>query len=164
MTTAELQNLIDRSLFADLGYIGEDGMPAIRRVFCAWHRGLGGHLISTNTSSGHVKRLKEDPSACLYFADSERFEGVCLTGRAVPTRERARRALLWNEGDEKYYPLGVDDPDYTIIEFTAERADYYRYDGKGTLDAETIAALDAGKAFENGYRRYCDEHPAHQEV
>ena len=151
MTPAEIQSLIDRSLFADLGYIDEDGHPAIRRVFCAWHRGIGGHLISTNTSSGHARLLGEHPKACLYFADSERFEGVCLTGRAVPTRREDYRRLLWNDGDEKYYPLGVDDPDYTIIEFTADRAAYYRYDGKGTLNAETIAALDAGKAYENGY-------------
>ena len=153
MTPAELQSLIDRSLFADLGYIDKDGRPAIRRVFCAWHKGIGGHLISTNTSSGHVGLLSESPEACLYFADSETFEGVCLTGRAVPTREEALRHLLWNEGDEKYYPQGADDPDYTIIEFTADRAEYYRYDGKGALDAEVIAALDAGKAYENGYKR-----------
>ena len=153
MTPAEIQSLIDRSLFADLGYIDEDGHPAIRRVFCAWHKGIGGHLISTNTSSGHVRLLGEHPKACLYFADSETFEGVCLTGRAVPTRDRALRELLWNDGDEKYYPLGVDDPDYCVIEFTADAAEYYRYDGKGTLDAEALARLSAGKAWENGYAR-----------
>lgn len=153
MTHAELQNLIDRSLFADLGYIGGDGRPAIRRVFCVWHRGPGRHLISTNTSSRHVKLLSEHPEACLYFADSETFEGVCLTGRAVPTRDRALRELLWNDGDEKYYPLGVDDPDYCVIEFTAYAAEYYRYDGKGALATDALERLSAGKAWENGYAR-----------
>ncbi len=157
MTDTELQSLIDRSLFADLGYIGADGAPAIRRVFCVWHRGIGAHLISTNTSSGHVRALFEHPEACLYFADSEAFEGACLTGRAVPTRREDYRRLLWNDGDEKYYPLGVDDPDYTIIEFIADRADYYRYDGKGTLSKDELQTMDADKAFENGYRRCCAE-------
>ena len=151
MTHDEIQNLINRSLFADLGFIGEDGRPAIRRVFCAWHRGIGGHLISTNTSSGHVRLLRENGAACLYFADNETFEGVCLTGRAVPTRDKALRELLWNDGDEKYYPLGMDDPDYCVIEFTAERAEYYRYDGKGALDAKAMAVLDENRSFENGY-------------
>ena len=154
MTHEALQSLIDRSLFADLGYLDGDGRPAIRRVFCVWHRGPGGHLISTNTSSRHVKLLSEHPEACLYFADSETFEGVCLTGRAVPTRDRALRELLWNDGDEKYYPDGVDDPDYCVIEFTADHAEYYRYDGKGALDAEALARLSAGKAWENGYARH----------
>lgn len=153
MTPNEIQALIDRSLFADLGYIDGGGRPAIRRVFCVWHRGIGSHLISTNTSSGHARLLSESPSACLYFADSETFEGVCLTGRAVPTRDRALRRLLWNDGDEKYYPLGVDDPDYCVIEFTADRAEFYRYDGKGALDEKALARLDDGRAYENGYAR-----------
>ena len=67
MTPNEIQALIDRSLFADLGYIDGGGRPAIRRVFCVWHRGIGSHLISTNTSSGHARLLSESPSACLYF-------------------------------------------------------------------------------------------------
>ena len=158
MTNAEIQSLIDRSLFADLGFIDAGGRPAIRRVFFVWHRGVGRHLISTNTSSGHVARLIENPDACLYFADSETFEGVSLTGKAVPTRDEAYRRLLWNEGDEKYYPLGVDDPDYCVIEFTAERADYYRYDGKGTLGADALEQTDVRKAYENGYaRRHAEE-------
>ena len=151
MTHAEIKHLIDRSLFADLGFTGRDGRPAIRRVYCVWHRGIGAHLISTNTGSGHVQALLDRADACLYFADSEAFEGLCLTGRAVPTRDGALRRLLWNDGDEKYYPLGVDDPDYCVIEFIADRAEYYRFDGKGTLDRDEIAALDAGRDYENGY-------------
>ena len=72
--------------------------------------------------------------------------------------DEAYRRLLWNEGDEKYYPLGVDDPDYCVIEFTAERADYYRYDGKGTLGADALEQTDVRKAYENGYaRRHAEE-------
>ena len=150
MTRQELTDLVNRSLFADLAYLDAEGMPAVRRVFCVWHKGLGRHLISTNTSSGHVARLMEDPRASLYFSDSERFEGLCLTGRCVPRWERAYRELLWNDGDEKYYPKGIDDEDYCVLEFTAERGDYYRYDGKGRLDAQT---LDAGapEDYVNGY-------------
>lgn len=151
MTIHEIRSLIDRSLFADLGFIGADGHPAVRRVFCVWHKGIGGHLISTNTSSGHVRHLRDNASACLYFADSETFEGVCLTGKAVPTRDASLRQLLWNDGDEKYYPGGIDDPDYCVIEFTAERAEYYRYDGKGVLSANEIAITDHGLDYQNGY-------------
>ena len=153
MTIDEIQNLIDRSLFASLGFLDADGTPAVRRVFCAWHKGIGRHLISTNTSSGHVAALRRDGRACLYFSDDVTFEGVCLTGRAVPTRDESLRKLLWNDGDEKYYPLGVDDPDYCIIEFTADRADFYRYDGKGTLSKAEIDAIRADAEYENGYRR-----------
>ena len=104
MTLKEIMHLIDRSLFADLGFMDVQGRPGIRKVFCVWHRGLRRHLISTNTSSAHVQSLQRNGEACLYFADSERFEGLCLSGRAVVHFERSYRELLWHDGDEKYYP------------------------------------------------------------
>lgn len=151
MTNDELMRLINRSLTADLGYLEEDGLPAIRRVFCTWHKGLGRHLISTNTSSSHIQRLLKKDKACLYFADSETFEGLCLSGRAAVHFEREWKELLWHPQDVKYYPGGIDDPDYCVIEFIADRGRFYRFDGKGSLSAEEIAAFDQGKTFEDGY-------------
>ena len=154
MTLDELAALINRSLFADLGYTDEQGRTNIRRVFCVWHRGLGRHLISTNTGSAHVQSLLQNGNACLYFADDAAFEGLCLYGHAVIHTERAFKELLWNPGDEKYYPQGIDDPDYCVTEFVAESARFYRYDGKGTLSAAELAAFDADKQFENGYAKH----------
>ncbi|MBQ3940562.1 MAG: pyridoxamine 5'-phosphate oxidase family protein [Oscillospiraceae bacterium] len=151
MEIHELMQLVNRSLFATLGYPAPDGSVQLRRVFCVWHKGLGGHLISTNTSSAHVQHLLQNGTASLYFSDDDAFCGLCLSGRAAVHRTGAFKRLLWNDGDEKYYPLGVDDPDYCVIEFTAERGSFYRYDGKGTLSAEDLAAFDAGKDYRNGY-------------
>ena len=153
MTNDELMHLMDRSLFAVIGYSDADGYPNVRRVFCVWHKGLGGHLISTNTGSQHVQSLLKNGRACLYFSDDASFEGLCLYGTAHIRTDRKYKELLWNPGDEKYYPLGVDDPDYCVIEFIAERGRYYRFDGKDTLTAEEIAAYDAGKSYENGYAK-----------
>lgn len=151
MTNNEIKKLIDRSLFASLGYTGEDSRQNIRRVFCVWHKGIGMHLISTNTSSSHVRSLLKNGSACLYFSDDDSFEAVCLYGTAEVSTERRYRELLWNEGDEKYYPNGIDDEDYCIIVFTAESGRYYRYDGKADLSAEDIAECDSGCELINGY-------------
>ena len=81
MTKDEIMNLINRSLFATIGYTDEEGRQNVRRVFCVWHKGLGRHLISTNTSSAHVKSLLKNDKACLYFSDDSAFEGLCLFGR-----------------------------------------------------------------------------------
>ena len=159
MTERELKSLVSRSLFADLGYTDRQGRIQIRRVFCTWHKGLAGHLISTNTSSGHVESLLLNPTACLYFADSRTFEGLCLQGRAVIHREEAWKRLLWHPEDVKYYPLGVDDPDYCVIEFIAESASYYRFDGKGILTREALAAASAGAVWEDGYAPPAKEDP-----
>ena len=153
MNKNEIMHMIDRSLFASLGYIGTDGQPNIRRVFCVWHKGLGAHLISTNTASEHVTALLQSGRACLYFSDDEAFTGVCLYGTVSAHFEPEYRELLWNPGDEKYYPGGVTDPDYCVLEFVADSARYYRADGKGTLTKSELAAFDAGKTYENGYAK-----------
>ena len=153
MTKDEMMNLIDRSLFATLGYLDEQGRPVARRVFCTWHRGLGRHLISTNTSSSHVQRLTRSAAACLYFSDDSSFEGLCLSGSVVVHFERAFRELLWHDGDEKYYPGGIADEDYCVLEFVADAGRYYRFDGKGDVSREELEAYDAGRAFEDGYAK-----------
>ena len=81
MTKEEIMNLVNRSLFASVGYTDETGRQNIRRVFCVWHKGLGRHLISTNTSSAHVQSLMKNGDACLYFSDDSAFEGFCLFGK-----------------------------------------------------------------------------------
>ena len=151
MTIDEVYALIGRSLFATVGYTDESGRQNVRRVFCVWHKGTGSHLISTNTSSEHVRSLSENGKACLYFSDDSTFEGVCLFGKCIVHTEREYKELLWNEGDEKYYPKGIDDEDYCVIEFVADSGRYYRYDGKGDLTGDEIAAFDKGKSFVNGY-------------
>ena len=151
VTKEEIMNLVNRSLFATIGYTDEAGRQNVRRVFCVWHRWLGRHLISTNTSSAHVQSLMKNGNACLYFSDDSAFEGFCLFGNAAVHFEREYRELLWNEGDEKYYPKGVDDEDYCILEYIAESVRFYRYDGKGYVSAHEIEAFDAGRVFENGY-------------
>ena len=153
MTEKEIMNLINRSLFATIGYTDEHGRQNVRRVFCVWHKGIGRHLISTNTSSSHVQSLMKNPNVCLYFSDDSTFEGICLYGKAVIHQEHEYKQLLWNEGDEKYYPKGIDDEDYCILEIIADSARYYRFDGKGELSKPQINALDFGKEFENGFAK-----------
>ena len=92
-------------------------------------------------------------SACLYFSDPEAFEGLCLYGKIVLHFEREYKELLWNPGDEKYYPGGIGDPDYCIMEFIADSARYYRYDGKGELTQDELLKFDEGRTFENGYAK-----------
>ncbi|MBQ6234135.1 MAG: pyridoxamine 5'-phosphate oxidase family protein [Clostridia bacterium] len=158
MTKDEMMDLVNRSLFATIGYTDEMGRQNIRRVFCVWHKGLGRHLISTNTGSCHVRSLLRNGKACLYFSDDSAFEGLCLFGNVIVHFERKYKELLWNEGDEKYYPKGIEDKDYCILEFIADSGRFYRYDGKGDLSASDIAAFDADKAFENGYNAVNAKH------
>ena len=87
--------------------------------------GLKEFWFSTNTSSKRVNQLKLNNKTCVYFVDFETWEGLMLIGKTEIKRDRASREMRWNEGSERYYPLGIDDPDYTVLHFTAESGDYY---------------------------------------
>lgn len=149
MTLNEIDKLVKNSRFASIGFLDKAGNPSIRKVFSTWHKGLGGHLISTNTSSQHVQALLENNKACLYFDNSRTFQGVCLTGTVTVHFDHEYKAMMWNKGDEKYYPNGVDDEDYCVLEFRAEHGRYYRYDGIGDISAEELAEHDKDAEFVN---------------
>lgn len=140
MTLQEISNLVNHSADACLGFTDGEGNPSIRKVFSTWHKGLGTHLISTNVSSMHVQALLKDDRACLYFNDSA--AGVCFTGKAVVHCDHEHKALMWEDGCERYYPEGVDDPDYCVVEFIADSGRYYRFDGKGDISAQELASYD----------------------
>ena len=59
-----MNQLIIESETACLGFTDEEGKPDIRRVFSTWHKGIGTHLISTNTSSEHVQKILHYSAAC----------------------------------------------------------------------------------------------------
>lgn len=142
MTLEEAGRFILNQQVASLGFIGEDNHPGIRRVFSTWHKGMGTHLISTNTSSMHVRAIRKNPKACLYFDDCDSFQAVCLTGEAILHFDHEHRAQLWHEGDEKYYSKGVDDEDYCVIAFKATGGRFYRFDGMGDITAEELTVFD----------------------
>ncbi len=149
MIIQRITALVNNSTVAELGFVEENGMPSIRKVFCTWHKGLGAHLISTNTSSLHVQKLLKNDKACLYFSDEEKVVGVCFAGKAIVHFDRYYKELMWNDGDEIYYPGGIDDEDYCVIEFVAESGRYYTSDGKGDILAEELKEHDKNKVFED---------------
>jgi general stress protein 26 len=119
------RELVERSKTALPGTIGDKGAPKIKAMMNLKHDGLKDIWFSTNTSSKRVRELKIDNRACVYYLDETQFEGLLLMGTVEIRRDRESRKMLWSEGAEKYYPLGVEDPDYSVLNFTAERGNYY---------------------------------------
>ena len=117
--------LIDRATIVMLGTNGEEGTPNIKAMIKVENEGLNTVWLSTNTSSRRVGQLLRDPRACLYFVDMEKWMGLMLVGTVEVLKDAESRKRLWKEGDERYYPLGVTDPDYSVLRFTAEWGNYY---------------------------------------
>ncbi len=94
--------------------------PAFAGLFRAHDDSLLAYL-STNTSSRKVAQLRADPRLCLYYCVPGTFHGVMLSGTAVLEADLALKQALWLSNGEAYYPLGVGDPDYSIVTLEPRR-------------------------------------------
>jgi general stress protein 26 len=117
--------LVEDSKIVMAGTNGENGFPNIKSMMRLKHDGLKKFWLSTNTSSKRVRLLEKDNKCCLYFVDESNFKGLMLIGTIDILQDRVSREMLWSDGCEIYYPLGIDDPDYTVLCFTTEWGNYY---------------------------------------
>jgi general stress protein 26 len=117
--------LVNSAKIAMLGTNGDDGYPNIKAMIKVENEGLKRIWFSTNTSSKRVAQLLRDPKACVYFVDFDQWKGLMLVGTVEVLQDAESRERVWTEGDEKYYALGVTDPDYSVLRFTAEWGNYY---------------------------------------
>jgi general stress protein 26 len=117
--------LIEKSKICMLGTNGENGFPNIKAMMNLKHEGLKKIWFSTNTSSKRVQQLRKDNRACVYYVDEKNFKGLMLVGTIEILQDIESKKKLWAEGAEVYYPLGVADPDYSVLCFTSKRGNFY---------------------------------------
>lgn len=127
--------LIEQSKICLLGTNGESGFPNIKAMLNMKHEGLKKVWLSTNTSSQRVQQLRKDNRACVYYVDEVNFKGLMLIGTIEILQDIESKKMLWFDGAERYYPLGVEDPDYSVLYFTARWGNYY-HAGKATFEIE----------------------------
>jgi general stress protein 26 len=119
-------NLVKSSSNVLVGSTDKEGYPYIKNMFNARVRnGLKVFYFTTNTSSLRVAHFLNNPKACLYYVDDKKFHGLMIRGSMEVLQDKASKELIWREGDTKYYPLGVNDPDYCVFKFTGESCRFY---------------------------------------
>jgi general stress protein 26 len=117
--------LANDAAIAMLGTNGDDSYPNIKAMIKMENEGLKTIWFSTNTSSKRVAQLKRDSKVCVYLVDMDQWKGLMLVGTIEVLQDMESRQRLWRPGYEKYYPLGVTDPDYSVLRFTAQGGNYY---------------------------------------
>lgn len=119
----QIFSLVEDARTVIVNSIDENGYPNSKQMFKKVHNGMNKFWFSTNTSSMRTKHFLANQKACLYFAGE--WNGLMLIGEMKVCQDTESKKLLWEEGDEQYYPLGIDDPDYCVFEFTAISGNYY---------------------------------------
>jgi general stress protein 26 len=128
--------LIEKSSIAMLGSIGKDDYPYIKGMMKMSNEGLKTVWFSTNTSSNKIDRFRYNPKASVYFVNFENFMGLMLLGEIEIFNDLETKKRFWIDGFEKYYTEGVDDPDYTILRFTAKKGNLYHNLDNLTFDID----------------------------
>ncbi|MFW9999642.1 MAG: pyridoxamine 5'-phosphate oxidase family protein [Candidatus Hodarchaeota archaeon] len=131
--------LIENSLVAYLSTIDADGFPVTRALlntrykerypeFSEFYENMKDKYViyfSTNTSSSKMAHIKENPKVSVYFCDTEQFKGVMFGGEIEIIEDMEIKQQFWLDRSIRYYPKGVEDPDYTILRFKPKEARFY---------------------------------------
>lgn len=127
MDKSEILKFVSEQKTAFIGSVNDEGYPVIRAMLAP--RVIKGNDIyfSTNTSSSKVKQFLDNPKACVYFYKRGRFkyQGAAITGEMQVCTDQPTKDLIWRFGDSMFYKKGVTDPDYCVLKFTCEKAEYY---------------------------------------
>ncbi|MDP4146436.1 MAG: pyridoxamine 5'-phosphate oxidase family protein [Bacillota bacterium] len=119
-------NLIDKVGISFIGSIDNEGFPNMKAMLPPRKReGIKHIYFTTNTSSMRVTQYRDNPKASVYFYDKRFFRGVMLKGTMEVLEDSASKEMIWQDGDTLYYPLGVTDPDYCVLKFTAQNGRFY---------------------------------------
>ena len=119
-------NIIDKQKTAFISSVDEDGFPNMKAMLAPRKReGIKEIYFTTNTSSMRVEQYRKDPKACVFFCYNRFFRGVMLKGTMEVIEDQETKEMIWLPGDTMYYPLGVTDPDYCVLKFTASSGRYY---------------------------------------
>ncbi|MGE5405287.1 MAG: pyridoxamine 5'-phosphate oxidase family protein [Candidatus Saccharibacteria bacterium] len=122
----KIGNLIDKQEVSFISSVDEDGFPNTKAMLPPRKRdGIGVFYFTTNTSSMRVGQYRKNSKACIYFCDARFFRGVMLKGLMEVLEDEFSKEMIWQDGDTMYYPLGVTDPDYCVLKFTAQSGRYY---------------------------------------
>jgi general stress protein 26 len=123
------QDLLETGWPAYLTTIDDKGYPQTRAMFNLRNKKWFPKLIpffeqqkdefviifSTNTSSTKVEDIRLKPKTSVYYCNPEVWQGVMFGGDIEIVDDLELKKNLWQDGWEKYYPAGYDDPDHSVL-------------------------------------------------
>ncbi len=126
--------VIEKAEAAILTTIDFDGYPSTRAMLnlhnpslfpglVKFFEGINDELtvfFTTNTSSHKISHIRRNQKTSVYYCLPKEWRGLMLAGNIETVDDREIKKALWIDGWEKYYPTGVNDPDYTILRFVPD--------------------------------------------
>ncbi|WP_294139637.1 pyridoxamine 5'-phosphate oxidase family protein [uncultured Sanguibacteroides sp.] len=116
-------DMLGRCPVVMLASVDEEGYP--RPVVMAKLKAENMNVIwmATGTNSEKTGHFRNNPKAGVCY--TENGDMVALTGRVEVISDLEVRRALWQDWMLEHFPGGVEDPEYCVLKFTAEKATYY---------------------------------------
>lgn len=108
-------DLIRFSKYCNLSVINEDGYPRIIMMALVRYDDIENIWLVTSKSSQKYIQLKKQPRVGLLFSQNTNY--VTLIGEMDILEDQKTKNDLWTPALEKYFPLGMTDPDYVVLKF-----------------------------------------------
>lgn len=118
--------MIKNSNIIMVGTVNNEGYSNIKEMLKLFNDGIKTIWFSTNTSSKKVSQVLKDKMASVYLVNQDSIMGLMLIGEMEVIQNEDSKEMLWSESFEKYYPQGIDDPDYCVLKFTAKKGNFYK--------------------------------------
>ncbi len=126
MTKQEIIEFIKRQKTSILSSVDENGYPWSRALIQPRHIGENTMYFATYTSSNKVAHYKSNSKASVYFFEKgKNFQGVMIKGTMEIVNDFKIKEKLWMPFYFKFYKKGLNDPEYCILRFTYDEAEWF---------------------------------------
>lgn len=114
------ESLLDQCPTIVLNSITENGYPRGCVLVKVSNEGFKKIRVATGSSSRKTGHFKMNPKAGVCFSNEK--DGVTLLGTVRILDDPEERAQYWQNWMIDHFPLGKNDPEFCVLEFTTEEA------------------------------------------
>lgn len=126
MTKTEIIEFIKRQRTSIITSVDENGYPWTRALIQPRHIENNILYFATYSSSNKVRHYQHNNKASIYFFEKgKNFQGVMITGTMEVISDYKIKEKLWLPFYYKFYKKGMSDPEYCILKFTCEEAQWF---------------------------------------
>lgn len=126
MTKEEIIEFIKKQRTSIISSVDENGYPWTRALIQPRYIENNVLYFATYTSSNKVKQYQNNNKDCVYFYEKGRnFQGVMIKGTMEIINDQKFKEKLWLPFYYRFYKKGVTDPEYCILKFTCEKAEWF---------------------------------------
>lgn len=112
--------LLDRCDNITLASVNENGYPRICVLQKVMSQGIQKVCVTTGMNGTKVKHFIANPKASVCaWKDGN---SITLIGTVHVTQDHALLEKYWQEDFIEFFPGGIDDPNYCVLEFISEEA------------------------------------------